>query len=202
MLNLVLHCVYDLPCTRFSSSAEDVSTCVATIIKYGLPLSTYASQGSSLYNLVLSRAPTAGIQMYSLAAQHKLEQLAVAVSPFLLSFDPATLTDDLVGRMGAVYLRKLVFLLLGRSAALKRLLSPPLSYHTPDDTCGTQEHEALMNAWSLAVASLSWNPRPGTRPRSTMTRFRSNSNSTDRHGTDRYQGCSRAFGGYCLLPPM
>jgi len=163
-LNLFLHCVYDLPCTHFSSSVEDISTCVTTIIKYGFPLSAYASQDGPLYNLMLSRAPTAGIQMYTIAAQHKLEQLAIAVSPFLLSFDLASLTDDLAGRMGPVYLKRLVFLHLGRSAALKRLLSPPLSYHTPDDTCGTPEHDALMNAWSLAVASLTWNPRPGTRP--------------------------------------
>lgn len=162
MLNLVLHCVYDLPCAQFSSGVEDVSTCVMTIIKYGLPLSAYASQDGPLYNLVLSRAPTAGIEMYTLAAQHKLEKLAIAVSPFLLSFDLATLTDDLVGRMGAVYLKRLMFLHLGRSAALKRLLSPPLSYHAPDDICGTREHDALLNAWSLAVASLAWDPRPGT----------------------------------------
>jgi hypothetical protein len=161
LVNLVLHCVYDLPCTRFSSSAEDVSSCVTTIIKYGLPLAAYTSQGGALYNLILSKAPTAGIQMYALAAQHGLERVAVAVSPFLLSFDLATLTDDLSGRMGAVYLRRLVFLHLGRSAALKRLLSPPLNYHTPDDSCGIQEYDAFMNAWSLAVAPLAWNARPG-----------------------------------------
>lgn len=100
--------------------------------------------------------------MYTLAAQHGLEQLAVAVSPFLLSFDLAALTDDFVGRMGAVYLRRLVFLHLGRSAALKRLLSPPLDYHTPDDACGAEEHDALMNAWSVAIAPLAWDARPGT----------------------------------------
>jgi hypothetical protein len=162
VLNLVLHCVYDLPCTRFSSTVQDVSDCVATILKYGLPLAAYASQAGTLYNLILSKAPTDGIQMYALAAQHRLEQLAVAVSPFLLSLDLATLTDDLVGRMGAVYLRRLVFLHLGRSTALKRLLSPPLNYHTPDDDCGDQEHDALMHAWGLAVASLAWDARPGT----------------------------------------
>jgi hypothetical protein len=164
VLNLVLHCIYDLPCTHFSSSFEDVSACVATIIKYGLPLPVYASQGSTLYNLVLSKAPTAGIQMYTLAAQHGLDQLAVGISPFLLSFDLSTLTDDLAGRMGAVYLKRLAFLHLGRSAALKRLLSPPLNYHPPDDACETLEHDALMNAWSQAVASLAWDARPGTCP--------------------------------------
>jgi hypothetical protein len=161
VLNLVLHCVYDLPCTRFSTSVEDVSACVTSIVNYGLPLSVYAAPNGPLYNLVLSRAPTAGIQMYALAAQHKLEQIAVAVSSFLLPFDLATLTDDLTKRMGPVYLKRLVFLHLGRSAALKRLLSPPLSYHPPDDTCGAEEHDALMNAWSLAVASLVWDARPG-----------------------------------------
>ena len=161
VLNLVLHCVYDLPCTHLSSTVEDVSVCVATIVKYGLPLSAYASPGGTLHNLVLSRAPTAGIQMYTLAAEHKLEQLAVAVSPSLLSFNLATLEEDLVKRMGAVYLKRLVFLHLGRSAALKRLLSPPLNYHPPDEDCGDEEHDALISAWGLAVASLGWDARPG-----------------------------------------
>lgn len=164
LVNLILHCVYDLQCTRFSSTAEDVSDCVTAIIKYGLPLAAYASQGKALYNLVLSKAPTTGIQMYTLAAQHGLEQLAIAISPFLLSFDLATLTDDLAARMGAVYLRRLVFLHLGRSAALKRLLSPPLNYHAPNDACGIREHDELMNAWSLAIAPLAWDARPGPCP--------------------------------------
>lgn len=203
MLNLVLHCVYSLPCTHLSSSVEDISACVATIIKYGLPLSTYASQNGSLYNLVLSRAPTAGIQMYALAAQRGLEQLAVAVSPFLLSCDLATLTDDLVGRMGPVYLKRLVFLHLGRSAALKRLLSPPLNYHIPDDACGAREHDALMSAWSLSVASLAWNSRPGMRPPSTHNeRLWSNSNIFGRLGTNRYQGRHRTLSGQRLLLSM
>ena len=199
LLNLVFHCVYDLPCTHFSSSAEDVSACVATIVKYGLPLSAYASQDGSLYNLVLSRAPTAGIQMYALAAQHNLEQLATAVSRFLLSFDLATLTDDLAGRMGAVYLKRLAFLHLGRSAALKRLLSPPLSYHTPDDSCGAREHDMLMNAWGLAITPLAWDARPGTRPRSTHG---AGSNSTDRYGSDRHQSLPRAVGRHRPLLQM
>jgi len=169
VLNLVLHCVYDLPCSQFSSSVEDISACFATIVKYGLPLSSYASPSGSLYNLVLSRAPTAGIQMYTLAAQYRLEQFAVAVSPFLLSFDLATLTEDLVKQMGAVYLKRLVFLHLGRSAALKRLLSPPSNYHPPDGACGAREYDAFMNAWSLAVASLARDARPNLAPTAIKT---------------------------------
>ena len=164
VLNLVLHSLYDLPCAHFPSSVEDISACVKTIVKYGLPLSAYASPDGPLYNLVLSRAPAAGIEMYTLAAEHKLEQLAVAVSPSLLSFDLATLGEDLVKRMGAVYLKRLVFLHLGRSTALKRLLSPPLNYHPPDEDCGDEEHDALIGAWGLAVASLGWDARPGAHP--------------------------------------
>jgi len=39
-----------------------------------------------------------------------------------------------------------------------------LIYHAPDDTCGAEEHDALMNAWSLSVASLAWNVRPDLAP--------------------------------------
>ena len=189
VLNLLLHCMYDLSCLHFSPTVGDISACVTAIIKYGLPLSAYASPGDPLYDVVLSRAPTEGIQMYTLAAQHGLEQLAVGVSSFLLSFDLETLTDDLVERMGAVYLKRLAFLHLGRIAALKRLLSPPLNYHPPDETCGTGEHDALMSAWSSAVASLTWDARPGAHPHPPhRINLGGSSDSVDRLGPDRYKG--------------
>jgi len=200
VLNLVLHCVYGLSCTHFSSTVEDISACVAAIVKYGLPLSTYASPGGTLYDLVLSRAPAAGIQMYALAAEHKLERLAVAVSPSLLSFDLATLGEDLVKRMGAVYLKRLVFLHLGRSAALKRLLSPPLNYHPPDEVCGAREHDALVNAWSLAIAPLAWDARPGAHPH--VIGLGSGPNSTGRLGTHHDKGRLQTPSGGRPLPPM
>jgi len=114
--------------------------------------------------LILSRAPIAPMDMYVLAANHNMEELAVSISSHLLSFDLSGLTDNLAERMGAVYLRRLIFLHLGRADALKRLLLPLPDFHGPTPTCGLEERGKLMRAWSLATASLAWDARPDLLP--------------------------------------
>lgn len=161
VLNLVLHVAYYLPCNQYATRSDEVVQAVDAIAKYGLPLQLLAQPKSNLYNLILSRAPVSPLMMYVSAASHGLEDLAVAISSHLLSFDLSGLNDELVEKMGAVYLRRLIFLHLGRTAALKRLLSPPPAFHGPTNTCGFPEQRQLMRAWSLATAGLAWDARPG-----------------------------------------
>lgn len=161
VLNLVLHVAYNLPCSQYAPATDEISDAVDSLDRYGFPLQVFAQPRSNLYNLILNRAPVHPIHMYATAAKHNLEELAIAISSHLLSFDLSELTDQLVEKMGAVYLRRLVFLHLGRMDALKRLLTPPPSFHGPTGSCGFPEQRQLMRAWSLATAGLAWDVRPG-----------------------------------------
>lgn len=161
VLNLVLHVAYNLPCSQYAPYTEEIIEAVDALDKYGFPLQIYAQPKSNLYNLMLNRAPVHPINMYASAASHNLEELATVISSHLLSFDLSELDDQLVEKMGAVYLRRLVFLHLGRMDALKRLLSPPAAFHGPTGSCGFPEQRQLMRAWSLATAGLAWDVRPG-----------------------------------------
>lgn len=138
---------------------------VDALSRYGFPLCDLAQRWSHLYTMILNRAHTHPIEMYASAASHNLDDLAVAISPHLLSFELSELPDKIAQKMGAVYLRRLMFLHLGRVQALKRLLEPPLEFHTPTDSCGLSEQSQLTRAWSLAIASLAWDVRPGTQDR-------------------------------------
>ncbi|OBZ76566.1 hypothetical protein A0H81_03701 [Grifola frondosa] len=102
----------------------------------------------------------APIDVYALAAAHDLYDLAVPVSSHLLAFALPSLTDEHAARMGPLYLRRLFFLHLGRTDALKRILLPPPPPHAPTSTCDFTEQKKLTRAWALASAYLAWDARP------------------------------------------
>ena len=66
----------------------------------------------------------------------------------------------MAAKIGPIYLKKLFFLHLGRTDALKRLLLPPPHPHAPTPTCDFMEQKKLTRAWALASAYLTWDARP------------------------------------------
>lgn len=161
VLNIVLHTLYMIPCTHFCPSVDIISKAVSSLKRYGVSIKSLATPDTCLYNLILSRAPLCPIQLYAIAAENELHDLAVAISPHLMSFNLATLTDDVVTQMGPTYLKRLFFLHLGRNQALKRLLFTPPALHGPTMECDFTEQKKLTRAWALAAAYLAWDVRPG-----------------------------------------
>ncbi|KAF8970864.1 hypothetical protein BDZ97DRAFT_1694124 [Flammula alnicola] len=63
-------------------------------------------------------------------------------------------------RIGAVYLRKLLRLHVGRFTSLKGIsLHPPLP-HPPTKECSFEDQRKLTRAWALVSAYLAWVARP------------------------------------------
>jgi len=170
VLNIVLHLFYMIPCSHFCPSPDVISNAVAALKRYGVPIKSFTSPDTCLYNLILSRAPLHPIELYALSAEHDLHDLAVAISPHLMSFNLATLTDEIVTQIGPIYLKRLFFLHLGRNDALKRLLFTPPTLHGPTPQCDFTEQKKLTRAWALAAAYLAWDARPG------LSRHRGSSN--------------------------
>ena len=95
-----------------------------------------------------------------LAAHHQLEDLAVQVSAHLLSFHLYNLTDEMVDRMGARYMKRLMFLHIQRVEAFKAILIVPPPAHE-----GCRVHEGrVQNKWALAVAGMLNDLSPGQFP--------------------------------------
>ena len=116
-----------------------------------------------MYNLVLSTALTSPLDIYALVAQYRLEQLAVEVSHHLLSVPLHNLTDEHCLSMGPIYLRRLVFLHLGRTERLKRLLRDPPSGHRPTVQCDLVDQKRKLEAvWLQAAAELCWEANAST----------------------------------------
>ncbi|KAF8867520.1 hypothetical protein CPB85DRAFT_1371070 [Mucidula mucida] len=92
-----------------------------------------------------------------LAAHHGLEDLDVLASAHLLSFRLDRLTDEMAERMGPRYLKRLVFMHLGRMIKLKEILDVPPPAHGGGGGCTVDPRRA----WALAAASLVYDAKPG-----------------------------------------
>lgn len=160
IINVVLHTMYMMSCTQFSPSLDCIIQAVDVLAKYGAPLKTYIAPSTPLYSLILARAPLFPIELYAVAAQNDLLELATAISSHLLAFNLSNLTDELALKIGPIYLKRLFFLHLGRNDALKRLLLSPPALHGPTPQCDFTEQKKLTRAWALATAYLAWDARP------------------------------------------
>ncbi|KAH9842441.1 uncharacterized protein C8Q71DRAFT_853000 [Rhodofomes roseus] len=160
VLNILLHAIYGLSALEYRPSFEIVSTTLDALPRYGLAEKRFASAGTPLYDLVVACAPLHPIDTYALAATHDLADAATATSAHLLAFQLATLSDEISTRIGAVYLRKLFFLHLGRIEALKHLLLQPPNTHTETLECSATQQRSLTRAWALAIAHVMWDAEP------------------------------------------
>ena len=160
VMNIVLHTVYGMSCSHYSPTFSDVAMAIAALKVYGLPLNRFLSPASPLSATLSSFSTVCPLDLYTLAAAHDLHDLAVTASPHLLSLALPTVTDEIALMMGPVYLKKLFFLHFGRTDALKRLLLPPPSPHSPTADCDFVEQKKVTRAWALASAYLTWDARP------------------------------------------
>lgn len=160
VLNIILHTVYNISALAYCPSFETICVALDALPRYGIEPKRYASVGEPLYDLVVACAPHQPIDTYALAGAHDLADVAVAASAHLLSFLLSTLSDELAERMGAVYLKKLFFLHLGRMDALKRVLITPPHTHPETAECSLAQQRCVMRAWALAAAHVMWDARP------------------------------------------
>ncbi|EGN93799.1 hypothetical protein SERLA73DRAFT_171717 [Serpula lacrymans var. lacrymans S7.3] len=159
-LNIVLHNSYDISSAQYSPSFETLVSAVVSLHTYGISLDRCLVPSTPLYNSLLSHAPLRPLELYILAASYDRYELAVSTSSHLLSFTLSSLTDDMVDKMGAKYLKRLFFLHFGRTSALKRLLLPPPHPHAPTNSCSFSDQKSVSRAWALVAAYLAWDARP------------------------------------------
>ncbi|CAE6480453.1 unnamed protein product [Rhizoctonia solani] len=162
VLNVILHLIYGFPVQRYQPSGSVLCQVLPALVALGYNLHAFVVPHSELFLLLIQAAASDPLPMYALAAQYSLEQLAVSISPFTLSGTLSDITDDLAQQMGPIYLKRLFFLHLGRTDALKRLLLPPPTPHPPTAgfECDLDAQKALARAWALACAYVVVEGRP------------------------------------------
>ena len=131
------------------------------MIKYGVSFKRQISPSKPLFTYILSLAPLSPREAYALAAEHDVMELAIPVSCHLLSIDLTTITDEIVHRMGPLYLRRLLFLHMDRTNTFKKLILPAPLPHANCVRCDPAKRKNLTKAWELAIAYLVWDAKPG-----------------------------------------
>ncbi|KAF5350125.1 hypothetical protein D9756_009124 [Leucocoprinus leucothites] len=161
VLNVILHMLYGTSSAQHSPSFEILTTAVNQMPYYDLVPKNHIVPRTPLYDLLLTHAPLFPLQLYTLAAHHDLQELAVATSSHLLSYPLSNLPEEAVDRMGALYLKRLLCLHLDRFNALKQILLSPPHPHPATRQCSFQDQKKLTRAWALVSAYLAWDARPG-----------------------------------------
>ena len=164
VINIMLHCVYGLPCTHITPTVKDIQATFAAMKTYGLPYQSYAESGAPLHHTIRTLIPTSPLDVYALAASMDNRDLATIASSHLLSSPLSNMSEEMSIKIGPVYLRRLFFLHLGRAQALKRLLIIPPDLHQPTNACTVTMQVAIFRRWALAAVQLAWDDSPNISP--------------------------------------
>ncbi|KAF5361442.1 hypothetical protein D9758_006149 [Tetrapyrgos nigripes] len=179
-LNVMLHIIYAANCARFCPSLQVIIRAIDLLPEYGTPPNTWITTTNPIYDLLLLHVPIYPLDIYSLCGRHDIYELAIAVSPHLLSFDLSSLTDEDAESMGSLYLIRLFRLHRSRVEALVTSLMPAPDLHDPTRDCGFEsQQKILLSAWTMAVAYLSQCAKPNI----TMSDIRSVFDSMTTHIT-------------------
>ncbi|KAG8752138.1 hypothetical protein FRC14_007303 [Serendipita sp. 396] len=163
ILNLILHVLYDFDPSSYKPTLAQISILLDTLPLYGVDVIASFSEGKNLFKITLDHSLVSGLETYALVCKHSLEVLAVKCSHNLLSTPLYSLTDEHCISMGPIYLRRLVFLHLGRLERLRSLLKPPPKSHTPSLLCDALDQRTrLEKPWKEAVNELCWDLRADT----------------------------------------
>ncbi|KAJ7796693.1 hypothetical protein B0H14DRAFT_2913877 [Mycena olivaceomarginata] len=160
VLNVILHAIYGISSAHYSPTFGTLVNALDSMPMYGINPKFTILPSTPLFTLLLSHAPLFPLELYALAAHYDIYDLAVSTSAHLLSYVLSRLTDQVVERMGPTYLKRLLFLHLGRTEALKRVLLPPPPPHPATPFCDLQSQTEVSRVWVLAAALLAWDVRP------------------------------------------
>ena len=162
-LNIILHAIYNTTCAAHQPSIDVLEQAVDALLpEIGTPANELVAADTELFAYILRQAPLHPLRVFALGAHHGIHELAVRASGHLLSYSLSSLTDNEAERIGAVYLRKLVLLLVERTAKLRDLLLRPPMPHPPTKRCGFREQKAVEGLWAMAIVGVAWDVRPGT----------------------------------------
>ncbi|KAI0342266.1 hypothetical protein BDW22DRAFT_1429130 [Trametopsis cervina] len=160
ILNIVLHCLYEISCGSYHPSLECLDEAICAQKRYGLNAQHYLARGAPLYDTVLQHAPCLPMETYALAATHGCEDLAVAASAYTLHIELQHLDSAMLQRIGIHYLQRLLRLHTTRMGALKRLLDEPLYPHIAKPYCSAEQRQIVGRAFQLAAAQVFYSATP------------------------------------------
>ena len=158
--NLAFHALYGLDPSSYVPNLSILLRGFSMLNLYGIEPSSVLLPNSPFYSAVVGLGAKFPLETYSLAAKFGLEVLAVEISRHLLGIPLHAITDDIAQAMGATYLRRLVFLHIGRTERLKELMMQLPTAHELSTDCSENDQKRLQQEWRALALALSWSAEP------------------------------------------
>ncbi|KAI0093253.1 hypothetical protein BDY19DRAFT_417466 [Irpex rosettiformis] len=158
VLNILFLTMYGIPCDPYDPSLNSLCAALQAMHKYGLtPLSRYLSRGDSpLYATILSQAEHSPLETYALAGEQDIEDLAVDASTKTLDCVLHTISVELAGRMGIMYLMRLYRLMDTREEQMKKLFNIDPKLHEERTDCTVEQQKEIRLDFKYTAGSLCW----------------------------------------------
>jgi hypothetical protein len=158
----MLHSLYDRPCSSVPPF-EFIASAVDKMRMYEISPAVQLTPASHLYKLILSFAPVNPLEVYALAAVHRLDGMAVEASAHLISYPLAALTDALAARIGTSYLLRLFQWRMHRATEMKRIFLTPLFPHPSTRECSFERQRVALQLWAEISAKAGYEDHTGSR---------------------------------------
>ncbi|KAK7682826.1 hypothetical protein QCA50_014210 [Cerrena zonata] len=153
-LSVILHVIYGASFDPYTPTLGALSDAINAFDKYGLAPCSRVSPGTPVFEEVTKSISRHPLETYTIAAEHDLFDIAQKASEHLLTFPLSTISDDVVLRLGSIYLHRLFTLQLARTYVLQNLIIRPPDKHDANTQCGRQESESMKLAWIAAASPL------------------------------------------------
>jgi len=163
--NVIMHVIYEMPITRHAPSLETLGEALGCLDNYGIPLPGISSD---VWGVLFRHAQSQPMRAFAIAASHSMEPVCVLISQLTLEVSLSSLSEADALVMGCIYLRRLVFLHLGRREALKRVVKEPPNRHAPNSSCSKKDQDAISRAWTIGVADVLIRDMPHNMPLDTL----------------------------------
>lgn len=108
----------------------------------------------------MQHASASPFQVFAIAACHGMEAFCVVASEYALRLTPSDITEEQASLMGPIYLRRLMFMFLGRRQACLRVCSTPPHQHQPTVRCSLALQQSVVTAWRAATGVVATDPLP------------------------------------------
>lgn len=165
MFNIIMHIAYGMECDKYEPDLSTLSQGLGSLWKYGIPV---PGQDAGVWSILLRQSQTQPLWAYATAAQYGMDSICVPASRNTLAVSLSTLGEAEAQLMGAIYLRRLFFLHVGRRTALQRVIIAPPQTHPSSHNCSRDMQTSISNAWMIAVGDVITRPLAASTPVATL----------------------------------
>ncbi|KAI3616247.1 hypothetical protein WG66_013936 [Moniliophthora roreri] len=157
-LEILLQAIYRVPTstpgTMGGGSMDDFHELVRGVGRlptFGIAFKSVILPHTYIFDRILSFSAQYPLEVYALGGQYDIDELAVSASPHTLTVELTDIEEGLAGRIGALYLLRLIRLHEKRKKIIMDLL-----VEGPDSAtvCRSEHQEELKKKWNMAIASL------------------------------------------------